>query len=53
MDRELSLMYITLRLLRHVAVGNTDNFPVRRFDFDVFTQRTFRIYTTALNYGYS
>jgi hypothetical protein len=30
------------------AVIITANFPVQRFDFDVFTQRIFRIRTTAL-----
>jgi hypothetical protein len=53
MDLKLSVLNTTLRLLCDAAVINTANFPVRRFDFDVFTQRTFRIYTTALNCCYS
>ena len=38
----------TIETASDAAVIITVNFPVQRFDFDVFTQRTFRIRTTAL-----
>jgi hypothetical protein len=46
--------HITLRLLPMLQSSSqptfiiTTDFPVQRFDFDVFMQRTFRIRTTAL-----